>query len=79
MVTDGVSRPEIKHYLIQWVGWWAKTSDTWKKSELANRYVESCWNINMAAMGAAVFQRYLTLSCNDALVCWCECELVLAA
>ena len=61
MVKDGVSRPTIRHYLIQWLGWWTKTSDTWKKSELAARYVESCWNINMAVMGSAVFQRYLTL------------------
>src|SRR3990167_4625608 len=43
MVADGVSRPKIKRYLIRWLCWWVRTSNTWKHKDLSCQFIASCW------------------------------------
>jgi hypothetical protein len=57
MVADDASLPQIKAYLNQWSRWWQRTSSTWNYNEIANRYINSCWDPNAAKIAAFAFQR----------------------
>src|SRR3990167_36349 len=70
MVADGVSRPKIKQYLVQWLRWWANTSGTWKHKELATAYIKSCWTLSAAENATEFLQHYLTSPRN------CETDVI---
>ena len=57
MVADDVSLPRIKAYLNQWLRWWQKTSSIWNYTELANQYINSCWDPFGAKIAALAFQQ----------------------
>lgn len=57
MVADNVSLLKIKAYLNQWSRWWQRTSSAWNYNEIANRYINSCWDPNAAKIAAFAFQQ----------------------
>ena len=73
MVVDGVSLCQIKKYLSRWLFWWIKTAGIWNYHDIANRYMNYCWDPNAAEIAALAFQR------NDVTgLCTCE-SIALAA
>ena len=74
MVTIGLSAKSIRAYALQWARWWVGTlSYKWDKSELLQRLVESCYEINKPAAdyatGLLVWMMRDTLtSCKKKLV-----------
>lgn len=80
MVVDDVSLPEIKNYLSRWGYWWMKTAVIWNYDELAQRYIQSCWNTAAANIGVSVFQQNnFTSSRNDVYLTGRVSELATAA
>ena len=50
--------PRIKAYLNQWGQRWQKTPSIWNYTELANQYINSCWDPSAAKIAALAFQGY---------------------
>lgn len=68
MVNDGVSCLKIRTYLRRFVLWWAKTVETWRYEILLHQFIQSCWDVQLAAIGASISQRQATLERTDSLV-----------
>ena len=59
MVIDGISSHRIRNYLHRWVAWWAMTSNTWQYQELLQWFLNVCWQGQVAAYAAALYQLYI--------------------
>ena len=60
MVEDGASRRQIRKYLVRWLCWWVRASNTWKKEQIAQWYLQTCWEQTAAIIAADSFEPYLT-------------------
>ncbi|PIZ05218.1 MAG: hypothetical protein COY58_00245 [Gammaproteobacteria bacterium CG_4_10_14_0_8_um_filter_38_16] len=69
MVADGASLYQIKNYLSRWLFWWLKTARIWNYDELANRYIDSCWDPIAQNMAMGFFQQEATILHTDAQAC----------
>jgi|GEM_PF-2397300 len=58
MVADGVSRPQIRRYLIRWLCWWINSSGIWKHVELKAAYIGSCRDPGAANFASEGLRHY---------------------
>jgi RNA-directed DNA polymerase len=61
MVADQVSPAKIRNYFSRWTRWWVKASTTWNFKELAEQFINSCWDGVSAAIAADVLHRLTEL------------------
>lgn len=69
MVIDEVSLRQIRNYLHRWILWWQNTSDTWQYQELLQRFIDTCWRIDIQGYAAGLYQLHLNESQNQTLGC----------
>ena len=62
MVEDGFSIPKIRNYLYRWAMWWVNASNTWQHHELLKWFLDSCWDVNLAAYAEGLLLRYIKTS-----------------
>jgi hypothetical protein len=60
MVTTGFSIRRIKHYLKRWAVWWAETAETWDIEALLSWFIETCWQLPLAAIAEGLRQHSRT-------------------
>ena len=61
IVNSGVSLRKIRRYLHHFVIWWVKTVEIWHYEELLHSFIDTCWEINPAAIAAGLLQKRVTL------------------
>ena len=54
MVTDGFSIPRIRSYLTAWSRWWVRTSQVWSHQTLLIQFIRSCYDPQIAGIGAEI-------------------------
>lgn len=69
MVIDEVSPRKIKNYLHRFCLWWVKTSSVWQYGDILRWFIETCWEINLAAYAAGLLKRHLN-ELEKAIVAW---------
>jgi hypothetical protein len=62
MVATGFSIRQIKHYLKKWASWWSKTAETWDIEALLSWFIETCWELPLAAIAEGLRQQIRTTS-----------------
>lgn len=61
MVNTGVSLRIIRRYLHNFVIWWVNATKIWRYEEILSSFIETCWEINPAAIAAGLLQKRVTI------------------
>ncbi len=64
MVALGFSIRRIKHYLKKWAIWWVETAETWDVEALLSWFIETCWQLPLAAIAEGIRQQNRATSRN---------------
>ena len=79
MVAIGFSAKRIKQYLKQWALWWVGIAETWDIEALLSQFIETCWQLPIAAIAEGLRQHHRTTSlCTTTLMTQVDCVGVAA-
>lgn len=56
LVASGFSIQKTKTYLKRWCTWWVKTSGTWSTDALLSEFIDTCWQLPLAAIAEGLRQ-----------------------
>ena len=59
-ISSGFSIRRIKYYLKRWAIWWIETAEIWDIEALLSWFIETCWQLPLAAIAEGLRQHNRT-------------------